>query len=249
MSHAACPLSVSMPRFALRRALVQLRHLKLLALAGALVLGSTVGAAESVKHADTTTSVVAKPLATPKPAGAMPARPLSDTPEPEEYALWSQIISHGLEQGAQRVVLALKTSADLRAIVPPGAKLEEVAKRLETTPELLSRWVALNQEPAPLERNFTLSLPYVLLDERIRAELFRSPDPALGWRQFAAAYPGAPGLLRLSRAALDDAGQNALVYVEFHCGARCGSGRLIRAQMGAKGWQLLSGELIWVTGP
>ena len=250
MSHADCPSSVLLLRLALRRALQRRRSVGLLLPTGALLLSAAVLAAEPVKHAATAdTPVIAKPAVGAKPAAAVPVRPLSNSPEPEEYALWSQIISHGLEQGAQRVVLALKTSADLRAVMPPGAKLDEVAKRLETTPELLSRWVALNQEAAPLERNFKLALPYVLLDERVRAEIFKSPDPAEGWRQFTATYPGAPGLLRLSRAALDDAGQNALVYVEFHCGARCGSGRLIRAQLGAKGWQLLSGELIWVTGP
>ena len=188
-------------------------------------------------------------MADGKRAPVVPPRPLSPTPEPEEYALWSAVLSHGLDQNAKAVVLAQRTTADLRGVVPGGAKLDEVAKRLETTPELLARWVALNQEGSPLERNFKLPLPYALADAKELAELFKSPDPTESWQRFAAAHPGAPGLLRVSRAALDDPGQNALVYVEFQCGARCGSGRLIRARLGPRGWQPLSGELIWVTGP
>lgn len=228
-----------------------------LPLASAAVLGwllscSAMAAPENASEAraaPAAATVEAKPSAGSKPPAAVAQRPLSATPEPEEYALWSQVLAHGLDQSAKGVVLAHKTHADLRGVVPPGAKLEEIARRLETTPALLSRWVALNQEAAALERNFKLPLPYVFADARELAELFKGPDPATGWQRFAAAHPGAPGLLRVSRAALDDSGQNALVYVEFQCGAQCGSGRLIRAQLDAKGWRLLSGELIWMTGP
>lgn len=219
------------------------------ALCVALALGSAARAAEGPTPAGQPTPVEAKPAGAGKQAPTVPPRPLSPTPEPEEYTLWSAVISHGLDPSAKAVVLAQKTAADLRGVVPLGSKVEDVAKRLETTPQLLSRWVALNQEASTLERNFKLPLPYVLADPKALAELFKGPDPTESWQGFAAAHPGAPGLLRLSRAALDDPGQNALVYVEFQCGARCGSGRLIRAKLGPKGWQLLSGELIWVTGP
>ena len=219
---------------------------------GAVALGLLLGPSLPPAAAEAplaTAPVEAKPQTSASQAPSVPPRPLSATPEPEEYALWSAVIGHGLDKAAKAVVIGHKTTADLRGVVPPGAKVEDVAKRLETTPALLSRWVALNQEGAPLERNFKLPLPYELMDEKARNELFKGPDPAESWQRFASAHPGAPGLLRVSRAALDDPGQNALVYVEFQCGARCGSGRLIRAQLGPKGWQLLSGELIWVLGP
>lgn len=184
----------------------------------------------------------------PSPA-PVDTRPLADSPEPDEYALWSRVISHGLEPAAKRIVIALRTAGNQAAVLPPGAALADVAKRLETPPALLQRWLALNQASAPLEPKLSLAVPYEFLGERERAGIFDSGDPARGWAQFHTAFPDAPGFLRLSRAAFDETGNNALVYIEFHCGERCGSGRLIRAQREGTRWQLLSGELLWMTGP
>ena len=73
-------------------------------------------------------------------------------------------------------------------------------------------------------------------------------DPATGWARFRKRFPAAPGLLRVSRVAVDDPQLQALVYVEFACGPECGTGRLIRLARSGEAWLVQSGELVWVAG-
>lgn len=167
---------------------------------------------------------------------------------PAEYGVLSAVLEHGLEPDTKSIAIAAQTTGDPAAVVPPGAKLDELATKLETTPALLATWSTLNRQVSVLEQKFTLSTSYELVDEALRAKIFADDDPAQGWARFHARFPNAPGLLRVSRVALDDTQQNALVYVEFACGPACGAGRLIRASKPADRWLVLSGELMWVAG-
>lgn len=188
------------------------------------------------------------------PLFALAAKP--EAPEPvatpddtAEYALWSALITHGLGADAGQIVIADQTTTETGGVAAPGAKLDELAKKLDVTPALLEAWLAANDHAMPLARRFSLKVDYRLLDARQRAELFTATDPAAGWAKFRERFPTAPGLLRLSRAAFDPDQRRALAYIEYTCGPACGSGRLIRAERKGQGWQVLSGELIWIAGP
>ena len=205
-------------------------------------------APQAAPKAEPKTAPQAAPKAEPKAAPQATA-PVTATPEAAEYALWSTLVAQGLGAEAKTIVIAAHTSKETTTVVPFGSNIEDLAKRLETTPSLLNRWLAMNEAASGLERHFELSMNYELLGETERTTLFADPDPATNWRQFKNRFPDAPGLLRLSRVAFDATAQNALVYVEFNCGATCGSGRLIRAHRVGKTWSLQSGELIWIAGP
>lgn len=179
------------------------------------------------------------------PALAAPAAP---TLLPEEYTVLTAVVSHGLPADTKSIVIAAQTTGDPSSVVPPGADLEALAKRLDTTPALLAAWAALNRQVAKLEQKFELKMRYELLDEVLRARIFDDEDPVAGWERFAKRFPQSPGWLRVSRVALDEAHLNALVYVEFACGAECGTGRLIRLTKTNGLWVVLSGELMWVAG-
>lgn len=188
-------------------------------------------------------------LATLAASASALAAPLPGVPD-EDYALLSSAIAHGLGPEAKRIVIADMTSGDPSAIVAGDAKFDELAEKLATTPALLRRWATLNQRRYPLTKRFTLPLAYELLLQADREMIFSGPDPAQGWQRFFTRYPDAPGLLQVSRVAVDDAAQNALVYIEFQCGANCGAGRLVQMQRAPdQAWRVQAGELIWIAGP
>ena len=184
---------------------------------------------------------------------ALAAPPVTVTAaEPDastQYALWSALITHGLGADAKTVVIAQRTTDETSAVLAPGAKLEEVAKKLDVSPTLLKAWVEANQTSLTLERQLSLRAKYHLLDDKARADIFTGEDAATNWGRFRAKFPDAPGLLRLSRTAVDAPEGHALAYIEFTCGPACGSGRLIRAVRKGKNWTVLSGELIWIARP
>lgn len=170
------------------------------------------------------------------------------TPTADEYAVLSAVIAHGLPPDTKAIAISARTTGKPETVVPPGADLQALATTLETTPALLYFWTSLNRETATLEAKFTLKARVELVDDALRAKIFADDDPAAGWERFHKRFPHAPGLLSVSRVALDDALANALVYVEFACGPACGTGRLIRLARVNATWAVLSGELMWVAG-
>ena len=178
-------------------------------------------------------------------AAAPPAAPAVTA---DEYTVLSAVIAHGLPPDTREIVIAAQTTGDPSALARPDANIDELEKKLETPPGLLATWVALNRASSALETRLVLTPRYELLEDTLRGKIFDGDDPVAAWKRFHKHFPQAPGLLRVSRVALDEARMNALVYVEFACGADCGTGRLIRLNKSNGSWQVLSGELMWVAG-
>ncbi len=167
-----------------------------------------------------------------------------------EYALYSALLNHGLDQAAQQAVIADLTTGDPVRIVTGGPPTAARAQELNTSLELLHEWWRLNQRTYPLAAKFRLRVPYVLFKEADRDLLFRGDEPVAGWKLFFARYAGSSGVVRLSRVAFDAAHLQALVYLEFQCGPECGSGRLVQIARDPSGqWQVQSGELMWIASP
>jgi len=193
-------------------------------------------------HALVATALLSALLVTARAPAAEP------TLEPAEYEVLSQVINHGLPADTPAIAISALTTGDPDTLVPADADLEALALRLDTAPGLLAGWAGLNQQRSPLERKLTLRARYELVSDALRAKIFEGEEPAQGWARFHARFPDAPGLLRVSRVAIDEVRQNALVYIEFACGPECGTGRLVRLARVDGVWQVQSGELLWAAG-
>ena len=182
------------------------------------------------------------------PGAARVAAAAEPTLDPAEYEVLSLVINHGLPAETRAIAISAMTTGDPGSLIPVDADLEALAKRLEIPPGLLAAWTGLNRQRSPLARKLTLRARYELVPDALRAKIFEGEVPAQGWARFRARFPEAPGLLGVSRVALDEARLNALVYVEFACGPECGTGRLVRLARVDGVWQVQSGELLWVAG-
>jgi len=163
---------------------------------------------------------------------ALPALAHAAPPEPAledaEYEVLSKVINHGLPADTRAIAISAQTTGD------PDS--------------LLAGWAGLNRQRSPLARKLTLRARYELVPDALRAKIFEGDEPAQGWARFHARFPDTPGLLGVSRVAIDEARLNALVYIEFACGPECGTARLVRLARVDGEWQVQGGELLWVAG-
>lgn len=167
-----------------------------------------------------------------------------------EYAIISAALNHGLGGEVERVVVDGRTTGLVVNISPPETTREDLATELGTTARALDEWARVNRARYTLQTALTTTAPYVLLDHVQRDELFSDDDPRTNWARFNTAFPGANGIVRISRPGIDDAARVALLYLEFQCGHECGSGRLINLALDAgETWQVTSGSLVWITSP
>jgi len=197
-------------------------------------------------------SALGKPMLTAVLATALIAQPAGADPKlyDVEYAIISAAIRHGLGDTPRLTVIDGLTTGTVVDITDPARPEAEIVAELETSAVALREWSRLNRKRYTLQAQFDLPGEYVLLSPDERQKIFLDADPAVNWELFGARYPDSAGIIRASRPGIDDNAGTALLYLEFECGADCGSGRLIVLRRDDSGeWQVGAGVLLWITAP
>jgi hypothetical protein len=167
-----------------------------------------------------------------------------------EYNVISAAINHGVNDPAAKIIIDETTTGEAVNISDPGTTTAELAAGLGTTIAALDEWSRINKRRYTLTGQLTTVGNHHLLSEDERSKLFNDEDPATNWKQFNTRFPNAAGIIRVSRPGLDDTAGSAILYLEFQCGAQCGSGRLVNLVLTDSGqWQVTTGTLVWITSP
>ena len=87
-------------------------------------------------------------------------------------------------------------------------------------------------------------LPYRLVTENT----FHSIRHDVGdWPRYYRQYPGAQGILTLSRVGFSPDGEQALFYVSNVCGGLCATGSFVVAQRHETKWAVIQEMIVWVS--
>ncbi|MDI9239550.1 hypothetical protein QLQ15_11610 [Lysobacter sp. LF1] len=76
---------------------------------------------------------------------------------------------------------------------------------------------------------------------------FAGPPDLDRWAQFHRTFPGASGVLHITRPVLSADRSSALLYVTHHCGGLCGAGLLVRLERSPHGWRVVEHKGVWVS--
>jgi hypothetical protein len=167
-----------------------------------------------------------------------------------DYEIISKVISHGVDADPAPIVIDEATTGLSVNVFDPSRNIDDAAKELETTVTALREWSRINRRIYILREKLALKRDYRLLAKAERSKIFGDEDPAVNWRQFHAHFPESAGIIRVSRPGIDDIAGTAVLYLEYECGAECGSGRLVNLVRSDTGqWRVTSGALIWITSP
>lgn len=167
-----------------------------------------------------------------------------------DYAILSSVLSHGLGEACNDVVVEEKTYAGSVALSNGARTLASSAEQLGLDVTLLSAWETKNRQFDYIEEKFELPCKIQVLSAQQRAEIFanqQANELTSNWQDFRRRFPKAAGIMRLSKPVIDVTGERALAYVEFDCGSSCGSGRFITLEKRAENsWQVSGGSLVWI---
>jgi hypothetical protein len=152
--------------------------------------------------------------------------------QPEEYAVWSAVLTYSYPAGASRqLVIENQTVAVPERPAPNGAQRNHSYSEIEVIDD------ASRQSSYTLEKKFTLGLPYVLVpkNEQPQEAVIDSVGQANKdnvakvqneWDQFHKKYPGAYGIVGLSRVGFLNHGTQAAVIVVSREGILGSGGKL-----------------------
>ncbi|MEQ8662561.1 MAG: hypothetical protein RLW62_17245 [Gammaproteobacteria bacterium] len=164
-----------------------------------------------------------------------------------EVPVLETLLAHGLDADQAMLVIDATTTGDPAAIAEHLEMARTLVSELGAPVAALDDWITRNAAVVTIDHPLDLPVSYHVLDADERAALFAMPEPQVGWSQFFARFPGAPGLLRLSRVGMGADRRHALVYVEHQCGVECGAGRLVYLSLADDGsWQVNGAVLVWM---
>jgi len=107
-------------------------------------------------------------------------------------------------------------------------------------------FVAKSCAPGRLFESFHTDLPRTFIKSG-SANCRGWPIEEHGSKTFENLFPGAGGLISLSRVGFDSSLDEALVSTSFVCGGLCGSGDLYILRKKRGTWQVVSKRMIWVS--
>jgi len=168
----------------------------------------------------------------------------------EEYAVYSAVITTMFDIKAKTRQLVIQdVTVNNETVIDKSLQENRYIERVFPTLKegVLRDYKARNKEPLQLKDAFDLDAKYILvmIPQKEIARLFN--EGGSWWDEFYKRYPDSGGFISLSRPGFNAARNQALVYIEHHCGGLCGTGRYVLLEKSKDRWRVIQEEMVWVS--
>jgi hypothetical protein len=173
----------------------------------------------------------------------------------EEYAIYSIVIGDmfagskvTFDTQSRIKVLVIKdhTVNDVLAFVVERDDWKYVKQRFPSlSQDALSDFVAKNKSAHQLKDAFKIDLNHTLVKKDEFDQIFKGG--VNGWEEFYKRFPDSGGYIGISRAGLNPAMSQALIYVEHGCGGLCGTGHYLLLEKSDGIWKVTRKFRAWIS--
>jgi hypothetical protein len=178
------------------------------------------------------------------PTNQLPTDDSTTVKDPDEYTVWSTVLAKKYaDRNYLKLVIRNRTAIDLW-------------HHSEHDGEAFSDLKAKNKAQSLLENNFSVKLPCILMTPEAESKLFYSTPSERkdkgfiekvhsSWNQFYEEYPGAQGILTISRVGFNSDKSEAVVYIQNVANVMVASGKLFFLTKKNGTWEVQTEEMIW----
>jgi len=183
---------------------------------------------------------------TPLPARATPTPVPTATPDPrvEENAVFAALFQGMVDPQVRQLVVEDHTT-------PFGTSdWEQLSQYIQQNmpdlaQETLDDYRARNAEPMPLTDYLSLPIPFALISEQERNEIFQTSGS--GWDEFYRRYPNSSGLTSISRVGFNPGHTQAFVYIGTQSHYLAGAGFYVLLVRENGTWKVTSQVMAWIS--
>ncbi|HCC78197.1 MAG: hypothetical protein A2X25_04660 [Chloroflexi bacterium GWB2_49_20] len=176
---------------------------------------------------------------------ATPVPTISPTPDAvrEEERVYAALIE--AQYPADMLIIMDQTQTNVLDLASTETyqKVEEALQNLSA--ETLTDFKARNDSSYPLRASMALGVRYLLFSQKDKQELFQVNQS--GWDVFYNRYPGAPGIMTLSRVGFNKQMDQALVYLGIQSHWLAGSGNFFLLNKVNGSWVIDEQVMTWVS--
>jgi hypothetical protein len=198
----------------------------------------------AVTPTDSLTAPPGIPSATPTPS---PSPTLcEDARMGEEYRLYDEILARFyIRARIQCIVMDDHTTVSYLHTEDERTRDYLQESFPDAGEDLLADFFLQNEVSVTLLQKFDVDIPVILISRKEISDFFR--EGGGGWDGFYRAYPGAQGILQLSRAGFNAAMDQALVYAGNQADYLAGAGYVLLMEKENGAWIIQNSEMVWIS--
>ena len=190
------------------------------------------------------------PTANPSmvPTNQSPIDESTAVKDPDEYLVWSAVLAKKYADGRNmKLVIRDRTAIDLP---------KRLSQNSEHDSEAFGDLRDKNKAQSVIENKFSVKLPCILMTRQAESKLFDSTPSQhkdktfiekmhRSWDQFYEEYPGAQGILTMSRVGFNSDKSEAVVYIQNAATFMVSSGKLFFLTKKNGSWEVQTEQMIW----
>ena len=164
----------------------------------------------------------------------------------EEVAIYREILHQGRGSARSQVLIYEESTGNTLHTID-HAEQTKLMEELNSQEEILNDWKEKNSRRQIITESLDLSINYKVLTKKDFNLIFKDKDLNATWDTFAKRYKNTDGFIRLSKPGFDAQREKSIVFVEYHCGPNCGTGRFLGLKKDSSGnWVMENSTLIWM---
>ena len=163
----------------------------------------------------------------------------------EDIQIYTAVLKHGIPSQSEKILILEDSLVD--ALSNNDENLaENLSKETGVSPRCFEEWSLKNRESTSIKFKISSELDISFLSTYNLDSLFNENTAKENWTRFNNLYEDYDGFIAVSRIGYNDTKDQAVLLLEHHCGASCGTGKFISLIKTLNKWSVESTLTIWL---
>ena len=163
----------------------------------------------------------------------------------EYIQIYTAVLKHGIPSQSERILILEDSLVDTFSNNDENLA-ENLSKESGVSPRCFEEWSLRNRESKSIKFKISSELDVSFLSTYELDTLFNENTAKENWARFNNLYKDYDGFIAISRIGYNDTKDQAVLLLEHHCGASCGTGKFISLIKTQNKWSVESTLTIWL---
>jgi len=167
------------------------------------------------------------------------------TRKKEDIQIYTAVLKHGVPLQSEKILILEDSLVDTLSNNDENLA-ENLSKELGVSQRCFEEWSLKNRESTSIKFKILSELDVSFLSTYDLDTLFNQNTAKENWTRFNNSYKDYDGFIAISRIGYNDTKDQAVLLLEHHCGASCGTGKFISLIKTLNKWSVESTLTIWL---
>ena len=163
----------------------------------------------------------------------------------EDIQIYTAVLKHGIPSQSDKILILEDSLVDTFSNNDENLA-ENLSKETGVSPRCFEEWSLKNRESTNIKFKISSELDISFLSAFDLDTVFNENKAKENWTRFNNLYKDYDGFIAISQIGYNDTKDQAVLLLEHHCGASCGTGKFISLIKKLNKWSVESTMTIWL---